>query len=283
MYQWVAIMKNYIGEYTTQNNETVPLKVSFNSNYNYNGNSLRVDVQDFTVNFGQTSYEIKPLVKGDDISENFLREALSINNPEIANYGDGTHHNHDKVQKKIDLWGIRDGIMRCFIPQDENSSGYFNTGTSLVKTQYHDVPLESGILKSSTGNIDVMKTTGIAVRCLMNDAYNTTRDLQGEEGALSSNLGIYTVNPDNETTINILKGCGYKNLVNNTGLQKDLVFSSDRFKYEDDKFLEGQNNIEKLLYSCDYSELPEGITLAGNVEDVNQAVQIELGEQQNIY
>ena len=33
---------------------------------------------------------------------NLLRETLSIDNPEIANYGDGTHHNHEKVQRKIE-------------------------------------------------------------------------------------------------------------------------------------------------------------------------------------
>lgn len=260
-------MKNYSGKYTTQEGEETVLKVSFTSNYNFGNNALKVKVEDFTVSFGTSSYKIEPLIKGDKHSEDLLKETLSVDNPEVANYGDG--HHHEKVQRKIDLWGTRDGAMRCYIPQDEDNSGYFNTGTSLIKTQFHGIPLESGILKSSTGSTDVMITTGIAIRCLMHDLYHETKDLQGERGALTSNRGIYTVNPDNHTTITILEGCGYKKSINNTGLQRDITSSSERFEYTDGKLLEGENRLEKLLYSCDYGELPVNMTLVGEESGSN--------------
>lgn len=125
----------YEGTYNFGGKE-VSLAVNFTASvvrqYNGPGDTKEsVVVTDFSfTRDGGKPIGILPLVKGDMRSEQLLWKTLDPQNPAVSTYGDGQHATPEKVMRKIDLWGQREGVQRCYML--ESGDGYFNTGSSCI-------------------------------------------------------------------------------------------------------------------------------------------------------
>lgn len=190
-----------------------------------------------------------------------LTNIISVKNPEVANYGDGNHH--EKIETKIKVWGPRESAFRCALVED--NIGFYNTGFSRIKTENFGEPHESGLLVNlqdldADGSANVVEKISAAIvaqRCYMADLY---RLIPTE---FNSKFGIYTVSPNNPTTISILETSGYQQAELDSELVTELVNSSQRFSLNEGKLLEGQSKAEKLLFFIDYSYMPENMDILG--------------------
>ena len=269
-------MTKYKGSYLFQGHQ-IPLTVSFSTNIV----DERVNVSNFTANFDNFTTEIFPLVKGNKIAENALHRVLSTENSNISNYGDGSHAVPKSVQYKIDLWGQRTGVQKCYISNE--GSGYFNTGTSGISItnslNEKETPFESGLLKSEKGDAKILAGVVSAVNCLMHDLHTKNPEL------FSSNKGSYTTSPKNKETIDMLLAGGFEILpvISNSDnneeaksgevnefLSQVVQNSKERFKIDIDneRLLEKSKHeyVEKSYLFYDYNFPPAGMELVGEIE-----------------
>lgn len=179
---------------------------------------------------------ILPLVKGDMRSEQLLWKTIDPQNPAVSTYGDGQHATLERVQKKVDLWGQREGVQRCYML--ESGDGYFNTESSCIIINQGriantpgikaEIPLESGLLQSEGGDVEDLAALVVSVNCLMRGLYSRTPDF------FDSQKGTYTVSPESKYTIACLEAGGFANAWGNAFLHQVVQSSRGRLKIEND-------------------------------------------------
>lgn len=220
----------------------------FKGNYtifSYEGvtdNNSIVHINDFTSLDGSISY--KSLDSSED-SFNSLNSVFSIENINVANYGDGTHADPVRTQKKVDIWGKRgnnEEPLRAFlVEKDSDTLGFVNIGRSVMKDINGNDIYEGGALFNSKYN----NSTDVSLS--LDAVYNDYFKALHENGFLPGGLFIYTISPENplyfslqNSSLNELES----NSSHNDCVSEILAANENRFQCtEDHKIIENDREV----------------------------------------